>query len=53
MVLWPVWLADKPLSLAGDVVTLPYVVWKRDRESRRVEARTKDGVVASYTPFDQ
>ncbi len=27
---WPLWLADKPLSFAGDVVTLPYVLWHRE-----------------------
>ena len=28
---WPMWLLDKPLSLAADTITLPYVLWhKRD-----------------------
>ncbi len=34
-VLWPLWLADKPLAFVGDVLTLPYVMWARDHESRR------------------
>ncbi len=34
-VLWPLWLADKPLSFAGDVVTLPYVLWQREELRKR------------------
>jgi uncharacterized protein YceK len=29
LMFWPVWLADKPLSLVGDLVTLPYVLYER------------------------
>jgi len=29
LLFWPVWLADKPLSLVGDLVTLPYVLYER------------------------
>lgn len=24
---WPIWLVDKPLSLFGDTISLPYVLW--------------------------
>lgn len=41
-VMWPLWLLDKPCSFAGDVVTLPYVIWKRDAASRRPQ-RGDDG----------
>jgi hypothetical protein len=27
MLFWPMWLADKPLCLVGDTITLPYVLW--------------------------
>jgi uncharacterized protein YceK len=26
---WPLWLVDKPLSLVGDTLTLPYTLWVR------------------------
>lgn len=26
---WPVWLIDKPLSLFGDTLTLPYILYVR------------------------
>jgi uncharacterized protein YceK len=26
---WPLWLVDKPLSLFGDTITLPYTLWVR------------------------
>ncbi len=29
---WPIWLLDKPFSLFGDTVTLPYTLWVQ-RES--------------------
>lgn len=34
-VLRPFWLADKPLSFVGDVVTLPYVLWQREELRKR------------------
>jgi uncharacterized protein YceK len=27
LVVWPFWLLDKPLSLVGDTLTIPYVIW--------------------------
>jgi hypothetical protein len=27
LVCWPLWLADKPLSLFGDTIALPYLLW--------------------------
>jgi uncharacterized protein YceK len=24
---WPIWLLDKPFTLVGDTVTLPYTLW--------------------------
>jgi hypothetical protein len=32
-VCWPIWLADKPLSLCADTITLPYLLWlQRDAQ---------------------
>lgn len=49
-IMWPLWLADKPLSLAGDVVTLPYVLWQREEMRKhpapKEEARPDRQVVA-------
>jgi uncharacterized protein YceK len=38
---WPVWLVDKPLSLAADTVTLPYTLWvQRDTWFPRKDPNT-------------
>jgi hypothetical protein len=34
LLFWPIWLVDKPLSLVGDTLTLPYTLWvQRDAGS--------------------
>ncbi len=34
LLFWPIWLVDKPLSLVGDTLTLPYTLWvQRDTRS--------------------
>jgi uncharacterized protein YceK len=27
LLFWPIWLVDKPFSLVGDMLTLPYTLW--------------------------
>jgi uncharacterized protein YceK len=35
---WPWWLFDKPLSLVGDTLTLPYILYVR-RDTQPVEQK--------------
>ena len=47
---WPLWLLDKPFSLFGDTVTLPYTLWlQRESWLRRdgLEAAPADGSVSA------
>jgi hypothetical protein len=38
LLFWPIWLVDKPLSLVGDTITLPYTLWVQwDAGSGRTE----------------
>lgn len=38
LLFWPIWLVDKPLSLVGDTLTLPYTLWvQRNAGSDRTE----------------
>ena len=34
IICWPIWLADKPLSLFADTITLPYLLWLQ-RDARQ------------------
>jgi uncharacterized protein YceK len=45
---WPIWLLDKPFSLFGDTLTLPYILWlQRDSSSHHEEAESAAGSGAS------
>lgn len=46
----PVCIADKPLSLVGDCVTLPYLLWKQGRAAFRPEQGTERLAAGSDTP---
>jgi hypothetical protein len=39
LLFWPVWLIDKPLSLFGDTLTLPYVLYVRRDTQTPVQIR--------------
>lgn len=47
---WPLWLLDKPFSVVGDCVTLPYVLWKHGRESFRLLVEREQVPIKSDGP---
>jgi uncharacterized protein YceK len=40
LILWPIWLIDKPFSLFADTLTLPYVWWVQQHSRTSPNSQT-------------